>query len=128
MPKSNQRQRTWDLIRRLHMESCLPWFLGSDFNEILSNSQKTGGCLRVPRHMGILNSTPTECGLADMGYDSFPWTWSNGRVHPNTVRCRLDRVCANTKTFTLFTSAHVVHIDQPGSDHIPVLLSFECVS
>lgn len=125
MPESNQRQRTWHLIRHLHLESPIPWFLGGDFNEILSNSEKTGGILRGPRHMNAFNSTLIESSLVDMGYEGFPYTWSNGRIHFNTVRCRLDRVRTENGALTLFPSAHITHIDQPGSNHIPICFSID---
>lgn len=45
---------------------------------------------KVPRQMAIFNMGLSECGLVDMGYGGFPFTWSNGRQHLNTIRCRLD--------------------------------------
>lgn len=82
------------------------------------------GC-KVPRQMAIFNMGLSECGLVDMGYGGFPFTWSNGRQHLNTIRCRLDRVCADIDALALFPTAHVKDIEYPGSDHLPIRLELE---
>lgn len=125
VPEGNQRYRTWNLMKNLSETSTLPRFIGGDFNEILHEGEKQGGGSRAPRQMQGFNSALVECGLVDLGYEGFPFTWSNGREHPNTIRCRLDRVCADTRGLELFPSAHVTHLEYPGSDHLPILLEFE---
>lgn len=43
----------------------------------------------------------------------------------NTIRCRLDRVCADIDALALFPTAHAKHIEYPGSDHLPIRLELE---
>lgn len=121
----NQRFRTWELMHKLHEDVSLPWFLGGDFNEILTAGEKLGGGARGPRQIASFNTALSVCGLTDLGFEGYPFTWSNGREHPHTVRCRLDRVCANPEAFTRFPLAYVKHIDHPGSDHLPILLQLD---
>lgn len=121
-PEASQKYRTWALIRRLRDESSLPWFIGGDFNEILNDGEKTGGCSRALRQMENFNKTLSECGLADLGFEGHQFTWSNGREHPHTVRCRLDRVCVNGEASAHYPTAYVTNLEQPGSDHLPILL------
>lgn len=120
--ESDRRHLTWILIRTLCTGDNKPWFVGSEFNEILNNSEKTGGRPRAPAPMATFNSALTESGLSDMGYTGCPFTWSKNRVSPWTVRCRLDRVCANVEAIDLFPEAYVEHVEQAGSDHIPIIL------
>lgn len=71
------------------------------------------------------NMALTDCGLFDLGFEGCKFTWSNNRSAPETVSCRLDRVCANTQVRHGFPSAHVSHIKQPRSDHIPIFLQLD---
>lgn len=121
----NQRFRTWELMNKLHEDASPPWFLGGDFNEILTAGEKLGGGARAPRQMTSFNTALSVCGLTDLGFEGYPFTWSNGREHPHMVRCRLDRVCANPEALTRFPLAYVKHIDHPGSDHLPILLQLD---
>lgn len=38
----NLRHRSWDLLRLLAGQYNLPWIVGGDYNEILSNEEKQG--------------------------------------------------------------------------------------
>lgn len=109
-------------MRRLKGESNLQWFLGGDYNEILNVGKEVGGGSLAPRQTSGFNLALSECGLADVRFEGYPFTWSNGRVHPNTVRYRLDRVCADLEALSLFPMAKVSDLDQPSSDHLSLLL------
>lgn len=119
------RHRTWALIRRLRDESSLLWLIGGDYNEILNEGENAGGGSRAPRQMAEFNLALAEAGLADLGFEGFQYTWSNGREHPHTVRCRLDRVCADAEAILCYPTAYVTHLEYSGSDHLPLLLKLE---
>lgn len=88
--ESWNRGRTWDLIRSLHGQYSAHWFLGGDYNEIMSNMEKQGGGLRSLAQLEAFGHTLSDCGLMDLGYLGTPFTWSNDRVAPHTMLCRLD--------------------------------------
>ncbi|XP_012854346.1 PREDICTED: uncharacterized protein LOC105973839 [Erythranthe guttata] len=123
-PEHSRRQLSWNLLRNLGQRRDLPWLIGGDFNEILSNAEKTGGPQRLPSRIEMFREALDECGLIDMGYEGIPFTWSNNRTDPCTVRCRLDRVCASNEWLTRFPNARVQHLSYAGSDHIPIKLIF----
>lgn len=127
-PDSQQRHITWNLLRNLYEGDQRSWFVGGDFNEILHNGEKEGGRIRSANHMSAFNSALIDCGLTDMGFEGRQFTWSNNQAAPRTVRCRLDRVWINQPARLQFPSAVVTHIEQPGSDHNPLLLQFERTS
>lgn len=64
----------------------IPWFLGGDFNEILNLAEKHDGQIRYPRKMSDLNMVLMECGLSDLVFEGYPFTWSKNREAPWTVR------------------------------------------
>lgn len=125
VPEVEQRHKIWDLFRYLNSDRSMPWFIGGDFNEILNHSEKQGGRFRLPRQMNNFNQVLAECALSDLGFEGYPFTWSNNREALRTVRCRLDRVCANSEAIRAFPTAMVEHVQQDGSGHIPIALHFE---
>lgn len=101
----------------------MPWFIGGDFNEILSDSEKHGGRIGLPRQMNDFNLTLTESGLSDLSFEGYLFTWSNNRETPRTDRCQLDLVCANFEA--ICASPTAIHVQQHGSDHLPIVLHFD---
>lgn len=63
-----------------------------------------------------------DCDLMDLGFSGTPFTWSNQRTEPHTIRCRLDRFCGNRDWRGFAHAASVQHMSFPGSDHLPVLI------
>ncbi|EPS65078.1 hypothetical protein M569_09701, partial [Genlisea aurea] len=63
-----------------------------------------------------------DCGLSDLGFIGFPYTWSNKRQQPATVRARLDRALSSDSWNILFPNATVRHLSFGGSDHSPILI------
>ncbi|KAL7129060.1 hypothetical protein ABFS83_13G037900 [Erythranthe nasuta] len=122
-PDSKSKSFTWQLLRSLQSQSYLPWLVGGDFNEILDNSEKQRGAVRQPGRVAAFRETLDECGLTDLGFNGVPFTWTNRREEPNTVRCRLDRVCATNGWMNLFPNALVHHFKFAGSDHIPLFFN-----
>lgn len=123
-PSVDQRWETWNSLRTFHNQHQFPWFIRGDFNEILHNWEKEGRRDRTQSQMNAFNNVLSDCRLTDLGFSGSPFTWSNNRLAPNTVRCHLDRVCASGDGLQLFPSSKVSHLAFGGSDHYPILLHF----
>uniref|UniRef100_A0A2N9GNK1 RNase H type-1 domain-containing protein n=1 Tax=Fagus sylvatica TaxID=28930 RepID=A0A2N9GNK1_FAGSY len=72
---------------------------------------------RPDRQMQAFRSVLDECGLMDLGFNGFPYTWCNNRDPPHTTWVRLDWAVANTKWLARYPRARVEHLDVIKSDH-----------
>ncbi|CAI8583487.1 unnamed protein product [Vicia faba] len=96
------------------------------------NKRKTWKLLKgmkgVSRIVGQMNwgrETMAECGLQDLGFDGYPFTWTNGRQGQNNIQCRLDRIFANEACVARFHPIKVTHLSCFGSDHATIRVVLE---
>ncbi|KAH7851180.1 hypothetical protein Vadar_008241 [Vaccinium darrowii] len=68
-----------------------------------------------------------DCGLVDLGFSGYPFTWRNNRCGDDYVQERLDRVLASPSWCLLYDQASVSHLDTVGSDHSAILLNLRSV-
>uniref|UniRef100_A0A2N9GYK3 Reverse transcriptase domain-containing protein n=1 Tax=Fagus sylvatica TaxID=28930 RepID=A0A2N9GYK3_FAGSY len=122
-PEAQRREETWALLRHLDSKFQLPWCCIGDFNEILKLEEMKGRFARPDRQMRGFRSALDDCGLVDLRYRGFPFTWCNNRDPPFTTWVRLDRAVANMEWLHRFPMAQVEHIDVSKSDHKCLWLS-----
>ncbi|CAM8971158.1 unnamed protein product [Rhodiola kirilowii] len=116
-PATTKRKFSWDLLRRLRGLMNLPWVVLGDFNEVLSNEEIKGLKLRHNWQMNNFREALGDCGLSDLGFRGFPFTFSNRRVGEKEFRARLDRVTADVDWRRKFDRAVVSHVHLHASDH-----------
>ncbi|CAM8934187.1 unnamed protein product [Rhodiola kirilowii] len=116
-PVTTKRKFSWDLLRRLRGLMNLPWVVLGDFNEVLSNEEIKGLKLRHNWQMNNFKEALGDCGLSDLGFRGFPFTFSNRRVGEKEFRARLDRVTADVDWRRIFYRAVVSHVHLHASDH-----------
>jgi hypothetical protein len=102
-PSWNQKHITWDALRNLHGQFQMPWLALGDFNEILFNYEKEGGCPRAQKAMQLFHDALKDCNLEDMGYVGDLFTWRRG-----SMRERLDRGVVNNSWNDLFPNASLI--------------------
>ncbi|XP_075650201.1 uncharacterized protein LOC142620776 [Castanea sativa] len=69
---------TWRLMRHQHARASLPWVCLGDFNEVLASDEKNGGNRRPMAPMIEFRNTLLHCGLVDIGFSGYRFTWRNG--------------------------------------------------
>ncbi|CAM8967066.1 unnamed protein product [Rhodiola kirilowii] len=124
-PKASERKHSWSLLRRLSMMSNLPWMVLGDFNEVVCDSEVKGVRSRQMWQMNNFREVLQDCGLLDLGFRGYPFTFSNRREGENEVRARLDRAVADKQWMSLFPNAVVSHYQLLASDHQLLLLDTE---
>ena len=122
-PGDQRKTETWRLLYHLHARASLHWLCIRDFNKILVSREKNGGTSKPLGPMQRFHDALHDCGLTDLGYQGYPFTWHNGRQGHAFVEVRLDRACANTKWRERFPMAKITHLQLSYSDQDPIMLS-----
>ena len=65
-PEVSKRLQVWNEISNLHSTNGGPWFLTGDFNEIIDNSEKSGGPDRAEGTFGAFRSFLSQNDLFDL--------------------------------------------------------------
>ncbi|KAK9989376.1 hypothetical protein SO802_029615 [Lithocarpus litseifolius] len=124
-PEESLKCETWRLMRHLRDRASLPWVCLGDFNEILSSDERNGRIPKPLRPMQEFQTTLLHCGLVDLGFQGYRYTWRNGRHKEDFVEQRLDRFCASEEWREVYPLAKVLHTSAAYSNHDPILLATE---
>lgn len=100
----------------------LPWVCIGDFNEILKIEEKQGWLDRLERQMQGFRAALDFCGLKDLCFNGFPFTWCNRRPGDHNVWIRLDHGIATVDWILYFPTTRIHYLDAFHSDHKPILL------
>lgn len=65
------------------------------------------------------------CDFQDLGFEGYPFTWSNGREGDANVQLRLDRAFATESLLLKFPYFKVVHGNRYGSNHYPLMIEID---
>ncbi|KAK9706815.1 hypothetical protein RND81_07G153400 [Saponaria officinalis] len=118
------RYLTWQLLRDLARESNDHCLCIGDFNEILYSNEMKGGT-RAQWQMNNFRDAIDECGLRDMSYEGYMFTYDNGQEDAANRQSRLDRALATESWLNLHPYSKLVHLDREWSDHAPVSIYLE---
>lgn len=122
-PETENKYRTWDLMRSLKETINLPTVFFGDFNEITSMAEKEGGVDRREYLMDAFRGAIDDCGLRDLGFKGSIFMWQHGSIPGSTIRERLDHFLADEEWCTLFPQFNVRHFPIYKSDHAPIFLT-----
>ncbi|KAL0404205.1 UNVERIFIED_CONTAM: hypothetical protein Sradi_2061300 [Sesamum radiatum] len=82
-------------MSRLFSQSSQAWLCVVDFNEILDQSEKSGGLQRPFSQIKSFRKALADNALTNIGCIGAPFTWSNRCIFPHTMMELPDRVCSN---------------------------------
>lgn len=121
-PVRHLRFQSWNILRQLARGNSKPWIVMGDFNEILSSNEQFGG---QPHPLNLIENFQQallDCGLSDLGYTGYPFTWERKRFGEVVLRERLDRGLATAEWIRLHPHYLVRHELMSQSDHDAVIL------
>lgn len=72
------------------------------------------------KHMEEFGQVLDSCGLADLGFWGYPFTWNNKRPGTANTRQRLDRVVANVVWKGKFQDCTITHLASHATNHLPL--------
>ncbi|XP_057422210.1 uncharacterized protein LOC130716023 [Lotus japonicus] len=121
-PETQDKVRTWALIRRYKPDSNTPWLCIGDFNDILSPADKLGGDPPNFDQLQVATQACTDCGLSRVDGRGNSFTWTNNRTQPATIEERLDYALVNEAWQELWQVSSVFHLIRHQSDHSPIVL------
>ncbi|XP_074309541.1 uncharacterized protein LOC141644025 [Silene latifolia] len=120
----SDRHLSWELLRLLHHQSAHPWVCIGNFNEIFYFTEMKGGS-RAQWQMNNFQSAIDDCGLRDVPWEGYKFTFDNGQSGDANRQCRLDRALCTETWLDLFPYARLFHLDREWSDHAPLRLAFD---
>lgn len=123
----SERRKQWDFF--VQYKSCLgdDWVIWGDMNDIVCSDEKMGGNARPSWSFRGFQKFIHDCGLVDLGFSGYPFTWRNNRSGDDYIQERLDRVLATPSWNLLFNQSSITHLETVGSDHNALLLNLRTV-
>ncbi|XP_075101794.1 uncharacterized protein LOC142177223 [Nicotiana tabacum] len=97
---------------------------GVDLNVIWDEEEKFGGLPVSLNEENDFRHCMNTYNLTDMGFKGSIYTWWNGRAEEDCIFKRLDRVFANMELQQLWPGLEITHLSKIGSDHCPLLLTY----
>ncbi|XP_074302786.1 uncharacterized protein LOC141634757 [Silene latifolia] len=123
-PALQDRHLSWQQLRLLATQSNDPWLCVGDYNEVLYSTEMKGGS-RAQWQMNNFRDAADTCGLRDIPFEGYMFTFDNGQAGVNNRQCRLDRAVGTSEWFDLFSYAKLFHLDREWSDHAPLKVVFD---
>lgn len=119
----HQKRDFWNSMTTFADSITELWLLLGDFNSVNFQSDKRSGApFASSSSMGLHLFVTTNYGLVDLGFNSNPFTWNNGRLGAANIRERLDRGIGN-QAWRVFPNASIIHAPASASDHLPLILN-----
>ncbi|XP_058783431.1 uncharacterized protein LOC131658114 [Vicia villosa] len=116
-PDEARKMETWNLIHALKEEGGSKTIFFGDLNDTISEADKVGGINRTVSQLQRGRNTMATCGLQEVSFEGYPFTWTNGRVGSENIQCRLDKSLTSFEFMQSFPLTRVFHLERYGSDH-----------
>jgi hypothetical protein len=100
-----------------------PWLSLRDFNFVLDQSEKLGGCPIASSSNCPFKNLINHHGLIDLGFVGNSYTWCNNRKGLDVIKERLDRALASLDWVHIHPEFSLIHLLASHSDHNPILLN-----
>ncbi|GAA0186338.1 hypothetical protein LIER_33626 [Lithospermum erythrorhizon] len=91
-----KRKLSWSLLCFISNSSVLPTLFIGYFNEVFYHYEHVSQTHPRPHwQMNKFRQMVEDCGIIDVDFSGFPFTWCNDFTSPHSTRARLDRGLAS---------------------------------
>ncbi|TYG95572.1 hypothetical protein ES288_A11G278600v1, partial [Gossypium darwinii] len=118
----NNRNHSWDMLRRVKGMVNEGWIVAGDFNAILNNAKKEGGRRKAHSSMEDFCKLLEELALVDVKTKNGWFTWTNNREGPDLVKERLDRFLISENIIGNMPFLTTKIVRQSKSDHEAIIM------
>ncbi|XP_074282749.1 uncharacterized protein LOC141607292 [Silene latifolia] len=108
-------------LRILAEDNDDPWLCIGDFNEILFGTEMKGG-ERPQWQMTSFRDAVNDCGLRDLAFEGYEFTYDNGQAGADNRQSRIDRAMITEEWADTFLYAKLHHLEPGLSDHVPIMV------
>lgn len=122
-PVKAKRQEVWERLIDIGLVRDEAWILAGDFNELMSNEEKSGGAIRSDASFWDFRNMAENCKIKELRYTGNCLSWIGVRDRA-WVQCRLDRSFGNSEWFSLFPRSNMEYLEMWASDHRPIRILF----
>ncbi|XP_019167877.1 PREDICTED: uncharacterized protein LOC109163583 [Ipomoea nil] len=122
-PDKARRRESWQMLRNLAAQSTMPWVVMGDYNDLMHQTEKRGRAPHPPWCINGFCDAVADCGLQDLPFTGYQYTWVRSRGAVNMVEEKLDRILVSEDWNTMFDGAEACSLTCTYSDHMPLLLT-----
>ncbi|XP_019164319.1 PREDICTED: uncharacterized protein LOC109160487 [Ipomoea nil] len=118
-----RRREAWQLLRNLAGQSTEPWVIMGELNDLLHQNEKKSRAPHPPWCITGFGDAVVDCGLQDLPFSEYQYTWVRSWGRSYMVEEKLDRILVTEDWRTLFAEATTCSLPCVYSDHMPLLLT-----
>ncbi|PPE01481.1 hypothetical protein GOBAR_DD01490 [Gossypium barbadense] len=118
----NQRNRSWDILKKVGRSVKETWIVKVVFNAIFSEVEKEAGHRKSRASMDEFSDVIEELSLVDIKEDKGWFTWVNNREGNAMVKERLDRFLISASDGDNFPFIETRVVRQSNLDHDAIIL------
>jgi hypothetical protein len=78
-PRVQERDKMWELLRRIKSCQYAPWLMIGDFNKAMWSFEHVSNHRRPKKQMVDFREVLSYCDLHDIGFSGLPWTFDKKR-------------------------------------------------
>ncbi|XP_074293410.1 uncharacterized protein LOC141620438 [Silene latifolia] len=83
------------------------------------------GGSRAQWQMNNFRAAVDDCGLKDVGWEGYQFTWDNGQAGDANRQSMIDRAMCTGSWIDMFPYAKLIHLTLDWSDHAPIKLMLD---
>lgn len=119
------KKNTWILIQDLVRRGGDRVLCFRGLNDVIMEQENTRGNSRSSQQLSLGRQTMDLCGILDLGFEGYPFTWTNGRKGSENIQRRQDKAIASNSFINCFSPLKVIDLPKYDLDHAIIRIVLE---